>query len=88
MSTIKTKRRSSRAARRFWLTPKGWNRRCGYCGRKGCIAYRRRPSRWVCERCIEERGIVAHESKSWRDGGAKTDPSVRIRFVDTEGSGG
>jgi hypothetical protein len=81
MSKTTTKRNASRAARRFWLTPKGWNKRCHYCGETGCVAYRHRGRAYACKRCIEERGIVARESKSWREGGSRTDPTVTVRFA-------
>jgi hypothetical protein len=38
----------------------------------------------ACAGCVERLGIRAHESAAWRDGGAKVDPTVTVRFVEPE----
>lgn len=78
-------RRNGRlAGRSYWLTPRGWNRRCSHCGHEGSVAYRPSDRKRACAECIVRLGINARESQSWRDGGAKSDPTVTIRFVDPE----
>jgi len=69
-------------ARRYWLTPKAWNKRCSHCGGQGAIAYRPRDHRYACERCIRKRGISARESNAWRYGGSTAGSKVTIRHVD------
>jgi len=78
----KKNRAKGRAASRFWLTPKAWNKPCSYCEAKGSLAFRHRDSAYACAQCVKARGIVARESKPWREGGARTDPTVTVYRVD------
>lgn len=71
--------RAGKASRRYWLTPNAWRRRCGRCDAGQAVAYRAFDHSYVCLRCIDGLGIRARESQAWRDGGARTDPTVRVR---------
>jgi hypothetical protein len=66
------------------LTPKAWNKRCSHCGHAGSVAVRPLDHRYACESCIERLGIMAGESKAWRDGGSRAGTAVTIRHVDPE----
>ena len=76
---------SSRTYGRYWLTPRAWRHSCGRgCGAEQSVAYRASDHSYVCSECIERLGIKAQPSQAWREGGAGTDPSVRISYVDPE----
>ncbi len=75
-------RNRSRPLRRYYLTPRVWNRTCSHCGHFGSIAYRHTPRAYACRSCIEALGIKPQESKAWREGGARAGAAVTIRHVD------
>jgi hypothetical protein len=73
---------AAKTARRYWLTPKAWNKRCSHCGHGSAVAVRPADFSHACADCVERLGITAHESTAWREGGAKVDPTVTVRFVE------
>ena len=76
---------SSRTYGRYWLTPKAWSHSSGRgCGTEQSVAYRASDHSYVCTECIERLGIKARPSQAWLDGGAGTDPSVRISYMNPE----
>jgi len=73
--------------RRWYLTPRVWNRSCSSCGASQSVAFRYSAkkgdtNRYACSSCVKKRGIHARESKAWRDGGSKAGSAVKVTWVD------
>lgn len=79
--TKPSRRRQADARRRYWLTPRVWDKSCSHCGSDGSVAVRPRDRRYACQPCIERLGIKARESSAWRDGGSRAGAAVAVRFV-------
>ena len=70
-----------KARHRYWLTPKAWAKQCSHCSAEHAVAVRPDDHKAACAACVDRLGIHAHESRGWRDGGAKAGAKVTVTRV-------
>lgn len=78
----RAKVRLERARLRYYRSPSAWSHACQGCDAEHSTVHRPEGRVYLCDECAERRGVKARVSQAARDGGARTDSTVRVRHVD------